>query len=157
MGLDQHYLNVAFDEFVMVSEKKSDVPFSRSRNGFTDVVTALSEPAPESAFQPPDGLISGPRSSNISDRTALRYRNAIPVLISTAAKEQLSASTETALEIRTKLNSSVTEKWLTVPYAFVTKLPGYLFSSYSATLSVSPMIVSMDGFEVSPPLLQDCP
>eukprot|EP00667_Euglena_gracilis_P000890 EG_transcript_889 len=146
IGLDRNYLNVVFDYYMQIADRREDTVYRNTRSGDWDVIDALYEPLPATSFVPSDRLLE-PLPPNFTDRTKDRYMQVLPVLLTSAAREPMSATVRSTLELRLDLPSIGPDKWLVAPYAFLTKLPGYVFSSYSITLSSSPVIVSMPTFE----------
>jgi ABC-type antimicrobial peptide transport system permease subunit len=146
IGVDENYLHVALESYMSLGETRPDVTYIRTPGGDFDVINAIYQPSPPATFLPSDGILTPPHFPNFTDRTDERYRQALPVLLSTAARNPMSATTLSTLQLRVDRHGAAVEKWLITPYAFVTKLPGYLFSSYAVSLSAAPVIVSMPTF-----------
>ncbi|GAM21205.1 hypothetical protein SAMD00019534_043800 [Acytostelium subglobosum LB1] len=162
-GVEKNLLQTAFIDFYNVKETNSRLSFPKIGNK-PDVVQSLYSNAHRDTIpDDPNGVISPPPSviSNNSQfynwvgETVIPndyiYVNYTDMVISNAFRLYVGATTDTPFNIDVEYKkvadgSSATISLLGKPQSMVSMFPAFFFSSYSATVFRSPVLINMEQF-----------
>ena len=165
-GVSPNYLSVVYDQYYIVSEyaqATSDYP--KTPSGKPDAIAIMYTEAgdarlPEEAngLVVPHSVVSGYKDVrlnsvyNVSRSDAViasDYRDYLDVIFGEALRGWQSVNTHTPLNlyIRTNRGSDVIGNYLCKARAMVQKVPGFLYSSYRVSASLSAVLVRQEQYE----------
>jgi ABC-type antimicrobial peptide transport system permease subunit len=162
-AVEENYLEFTFDKYLVVQELDRSLEYRRTALGRPDVVKSLYIDQRKSKFfgkevsvPPLLGTAQKPRDEQhiIELSNNETYTEYIDMLISESLRLPMSVSVETPMLLsidtisrkdgrHTELSSFF---YLAKPRAMLSKMPGFLFSSYPQTVFRSPVIISMDNY-----------
>ena len=164
-GVSPNYLNVVYDQYYIVSEyaqPESDYPTTPS--GKPDAIAIMYSQAGDARLpEESDGLVL-PRSAvsgykgvrldsqyNVSRSDAVirsDYLEYIDVVMGEALRGWQSVNTHTPLNlyIRTNWGYDIYGNYLCKARAMVTKVPGFLYSSYRVSASLSAVLIRQEQY-----------
>eukprot|EP01129_Flabellula_baltica_P002816 TRINITY_DN1270_c0_g1_i1.p1 TRINITY_DN1270_c0_g1~~TRINITY_DN1270_c0_g1_i1.p1 ORF type:complete len:1128 (-),score=212.94 TRINITY_DN1270_c0_g1_i1:60-3026(-) len=154
IGVEKNYMSEIFDEYTSISEYDSSFNYEYTPRGSLDVVKSLyDEKGAKNTFLPVN-VFSNSNEEIVRNETRYMYENPIPVLMSEAVRLPSSLDTNTPTELYADVFVSQEGRWtkregfyfLLKPRAMVSKLAGFLFSSYSQTATFSPVVMTLDNY-----------
>lgn len=155
-AVDDNYLDTVYDQYVAYKEISSHVRFNKTKSGRYDIIRALNHyKQPIDHYRPTlIGTGKNDLEYDFENETAKLYDERIPILISEATRRPMSLDTSSLLSLkvesisykRASISSKTSFYRIGTPYASVSKLPGFFFSSYEQTVSVAPSIISMSDY-----------
>ena len=165
-GVSKNYLSVVYDQYYLVSEyaqDKNDYP--KTPSGQPDAIALMYTQAgdarlPEEAdgLVLPHSVVSGYRGVRLDSEynvsrsdliIASDYHDYLDVVFGEALRGWQSVNTHTPLNlyIRTSFGYDIIGNYLCKARAMVQKLPGFLYSSYRVSASLSAVLVRQDQYD----------
>ena len=165
-GVSENYLSVVYDQYYIVSEyaqDKSDYP--KTPSGQPDAIAIMYSQAgdarlPEEAsgLVLPHSVVSGYKGVqldteyNVSRSDALiasDYNDYFDVVFGEALRGWQSVNTHTPLNlyVRTNYGYDIIGNYLCKARAMVTKVPGFFYSSYRVSASISAVLIRQEQYD----------
>eukprot|EP00002_Diphylleia_rotans_P012112 TRINITY_DN2372_c0_g1_i2.p1 TRINITY_DN2372_c0_g1~~TRINITY_DN2372_c0_g1_i2.p1 ORF type:complete len:590 (+),score=61.92 TRINITY_DN2372_c0_g1_i2:617-2386(+) len=154
-GVERQYLDVVYSDYYLPAEVDESLNY-KLVDGKKDAIKSLYDNA-GSAILTADrslksvsdivnsaaGSVPYPSASN-----ADVYKNFIEVLTAEGTQELFSVRLDEPLKLRVKMSSEISSVYLCKGRARLRKIPGFFMSSYPQFSALSPVIMTMDQYDV---------
>ena len=162
-GVEKHYFDATYDNFIELSEKASEFSYKRTRSGRPDVIRSLYDDAGNQTLsveekqhggsrEPPVSIISGRYGTDSAREEAeFAYTSYADAVMSTALRSTTCIDTDTPIRLDLRYNPEGTPDIKSYTYlakarATASSVPGFFFSKYSILSSEAPTLLSIDKF-----------
>ena len=165
-GVSPNYLSVVYDQYYIVSEyAQNEADYPKTPSGKPDAIALMYTQAgdarlPEEAggLVLPHSVVSGYKGVrldsqyNVSRSDAMiasDYRDYLDVVFGEALRGWQSVNTHTPLNlyVRSNVGYDIIGNYLCKARAMVTKVPGFLYSSYRVSASLSAVLVRQEQYD----------